>query len=734
MNQIESLLTEAVTSPSRPFAFFVGAGISIASGLPNFSSFSEHIIQSVTSHSFPPAETELLAKQLRPEVIIQVLIGKFGNRILDFYKYLESRNPNPNHYFLAQALKSGHHVFTTNVDNLIELACENIGFHPQICISNDEFQTMLEADILAVPSITGPGCLCKLHGSIDSTKRGRKKYESIQFSLNQVGNGLTPAKQAVLIEVLKNLDIFFMGYSGCDHFSVQPILRSTQSNMTAYWLQYDNSLPFVESDIRSFDYQRDSEIEKLAHRRYHEVNWELISVNEVLGNRNTAHKWHGDTSAFIKNILDTAGIPIPPVRYMRRKAPHPTWVSKISDFDACMSVAMLYYQARVMASAEDWCTVATRKAVDAKQTGEAFRLLGEIHEMASTHQKYVEALTMLEHAFASFTAYGTIDLAIDTKLEEANVLRRDRRYCEALDILNYARNLLDQNTHLKPTFEHWARSRLHRLYALTLGLSGQDTIGTGLNSGLLSAVQHCDTAIKHSDAVGDISGKAAALNAKGLILHELAIHELTIHPIDILQTAEDVLNSALELHSRIGDARACFQQCRNLGLVHSSLSRLDSANRQDWLTKALENYTNGEEYLKQLLEERIPGEIREVRFRRGDLLLQSGALADAERLLDALQVEREHNDEWHDEARTLQLLLRVKPEPSKSRRRIERLIAIYISVLQSDQRKGIYKQDGRKQTNRRDILAEARTIALKLNFMHLVDQIDNISIELDNLA
>jgi len=729
-SQIENILTEAVTSPSRPFAFFVGAGISMASGLPNFLSFSRHMIQSVTPHSFPPAEAELLAQQLRPEIIIQVLIGKFGNRILDFYKYLESRKPNPNHYFLAHALKSGHHVFTTNVDNLIELACEKIIFHPQICISNDEFQTMLESDILAAPSITGSGCLYKLHGSIDSTKRDRKKYESIQFSLNQVGSGLTPAKQAILIQTLKNLDIFFMGYSSCDHFSVQPILRSTKSNMTACWLQYDNCLPFVESDIRSFDYQRDSEIEKLATHRFHEVNWELISVNEVLGNRNTAHKWHGDTSAFIKNILDTAKIPISPVRYTKPRPPFPTWLSTISDFDACMSAAMLYYQARVMASAEDWCTLATHKAVDAKQIGEAFRLLGEIHEMASTHQKYVEAFDILEHAFASFTAYGATDLAIDTKLEQANVLRRDRRYCEALDILDYARDLLEQNTRLKPTFEHLARSRLHRLYALTLGLSGQDIIGTGL----LSAVQQCDTAIKHSDKVGDISGKAAALNAKGLILHELAIQELTIHPIDILQTAEDVLNSALELHSRIGDARACFQQCRNLGLVHSSLSRLDSANRQDWLTKALEDYANGEEYLKQLLEERIPGEIREVRFRRGDLLLQSGALADAERLLDALQVEREHNDEWHDEARTLQLLLRANSEPSKSYHRIERIIAIYISVLHSDQKKGIYKQDGRKQTNRCDILAEARTIALKLNFMHLVNQIDNISIELDNIA
>ena len=82
----------------------------------------------------------------------------------------------------------------------------------------------------------------------------------------------------------------------------------------------------------------------------------------------------------------------------------------------------------------------------------------------------------------------------------------------------------------------------------------------------------------------------------------------------------------------------------------------------------------------------------------------------------------------------MQLLLRAESELSESRYRIERIIAIYISVLHSNQKKDAYKQDGRKQTNRREILAEARTIALKLNFMRLVDQIDNISIELDNLT
>jgi tetratricopeptide (TPR) repeat protein len=731
-SKIESLLIEAVTSPSKPYVFFVGAGISIASGLPTFFSFGRHIIKSVTPHDFPPDEADLITNQLRPEVLIHVLIGKFGNRILEFYKWLENRNPNPNHYFLAQALKSGHHVFTTNVDNLIEQACENLQFYPKICISNDDFQAILDEKILDISNITGPGCLFKLHGSIELKKRGRKKYESIQFSLNQVGSGLTSGKQAVLAQALKIFDIFFMGYSGCDHFSVQPILRSTKSNNTVYWLQYDGhlSLPFVESDIQSFGAQRDSEIGKLATKRYPEANWELISVNEILKSRDNAHKWHGDTSDFIKNILYYSRIPTQPISNKRRKAPLPNWLSSISDFDRCMSAAILYHQARIMLNAEYWCKEAIHKAVNTKQRGEAYRLLGEIHEIASTHQKYIEASNMLENAFDLFITDGVIDLAIDTKLEEANVLRRDKRYREALDILDYVQVLMQQNIHrLKPNFDHWARSKLHRLYALTLGLSGKDIKGTLPSSGQLSAIQHCDIAIVHSDKVGDISGKASALNAKGLILHELANRN-----IDVLKASEGALNSALELNSRIGDARACFQQCRNLGLVHSSLSRLDSANRQDWLTKAMQDYTNAEEYLKQMHEELIPGEIREVRFRRGELLLQSGAFADAENLLDALRVEREEDDEWHEEARTLQLLLRVNHEPSKSRFRIERIIEIYTSVLHSDKRKSAYIQDGRKQTNRREILDEARTLSQNLGLMHLVDKIDKISIEFDKLS
>lgn len=107
-------------------AFFVGAGISINSGLPNFWAFGKHIIDSVTGrlvvdeeilrgNVLTDAEVISLVNELRPEVLLQALFDEFGERVFDFYDWLECDEPNPNHEFLARAIETGHLVFTPNV-------------------------------------------------------------------------------------------------------------------------------------------------------------------------------------------------------------------------------------------------------------------------------------------------------------------------------------------------------------------------------------------------------------------------------------------------------------------------------------------------------------------------------------------------------------------------------------------------------------------------------------------
>src|SRR6266571_1388027 len=126
-------LKSALARPKRPIAFFAGAGISIDSGLPNFWSFSTHVIRCTTgyleqngvnvrSSILSTKDEELLANRLRPEVLLQVLSEGFGSRLFKFYEWLDCTTPNPNHEFLARAIRAGHCVFTTNIDCLIETA------------------------------------------------------------------------------------------------------------------------------------------------------------------------------------------------------------------------------------------------------------------------------------------------------------------------------------------------------------------------------------------------------------------------------------------------------------------------------------------------------------------------------------------------------------------------------------------------------------------------------------
>ena len=161
----------------------------------------------------------LITERLRPEVLLQVIEQVHGNNSLKFYSSLDSGIPNSNHYFLALALLKGHCVFTTNVDTLIEKACENIGIECTPIFYEKHYR-----DFLNKQPIDFSSQLFKLHGSIEPNKVGLSKYKSIRFTLNRVGLGLREYTRKTLSTCLKERDFIFLGYSGNDHFSVHPEL------------------------------------------------------------------------------------------------------------------------------------------------------------------------------------------------------------------------------------------------------------------------------------------------------------------------------------------------------------------------------------------------------------------------------------------------------------------------------------------------------------------------------
>ena len=150
---------------SSKMAFFVGAGISVPapSRLPNFQQLSQNVIQDIVGDVLEKREIDFLSRNLRPEVILQIAVEELGLKVLRSLQMLISHKPNPDHFFLAEAIRLGNWVFTTNTDNLIEEAGKLMHIEIKRCYEDRHFEEF-EKSLSAGGNMAG--CLFKLHGTI----------------------------------------------------------------------------------------------------------------------------------------------------------------------------------------------------------------------------------------------------------------------------------------------------------------------------------------------------------------------------------------------------------------------------------------------------------------------------------------------------------------------------------------------------------------------------------------
>ena len=272
-------------------AFFVGAGISRPSRLPLFKELSKKALRLITENRLPDTEYEFLSENIRPEVIFQMAVSELGTKVLCdiIVKGFCGHRPNPNHFFLAEAIRMGNWVFTTNYDDLIEQACGEKGVTYERCTHESHFEKFVKKYIKTGGKL--PSALFKLHGSMED-------LNTIQASLRQVGRGLSEFKRELLAYFLQNFDFCFLGCSCLDDFSVYPILLNTESEKYIYWLFH------TEGAIGEGVWGK----ERLQHQRKEEENRppdkrdrRIINVNSFLLKRKNFLKLVGDSSEFLKD-------------------------------------------------------------------------------------------------------------------------------------------------------------------------------------------------------------------------------------------------------------------------------------------------------------------------------------------------------------------------------------------------------------------------------------------------
>jgi hypothetical protein len=105
------------------FTFLAGAGCSINS--PSCLPAGYAMMEAIIDHACDKSESEgilelMKSGNLRFESLVEIIRDQLDEKLvlIDYYGICDK--PNIQHFFLAEMIKKGHFVMTTNFDHLIE--------------------------------------------------------------------------------------------------------------------------------------------------------------------------------------------------------------------------------------------------------------------------------------------------------------------------------------------------------------------------------------------------------------------------------------------------------------------------------------------------------------------------------------------------------------------------------------------------------------------------------------
>ncbi|MCK4735878.1 MAG: tetratricopeptide repeat protein [Methanophagales archaeon] len=235
-------ILESVLQQRPSIAVLAGAGISVSlpTGLPKAKEFMEETINIlVDSEDSRQYFIDQLAcnrndqKGLRFESFIEVLQNTCDPGLDILNLFIQPVTPNRNHLLLANLIKIGHTIFTTNFDTMIEQACLTLNITCKPIFDEQGFGEFMHSEI-RYP-------LIKLHGTVSG--RGASGKHSIRATLREIARDgyqleRNPVKQKILSRILAERDLIIMGYSGGDDYDIVPLLQTIASKRFLIWIAH----------------------------------------------------------------------------------------------------------------------------------------------------------------------------------------------------------------------------------------------------------------------------------------------------------------------------------------------------------------------------------------------------------------------------------------------------------------------------------------------------------------
>ncbi len=249
MLELEKFLTE-IFGKEEKLVFLIGSGCS--TDAPSSLADGRAVVESIINYICAESEIEQLLelKDLKFETLTEILYNQLDPelKVLDYFGLCEK--PNFQHFFLADMIKRGNLILTTNFDSLIEHALiqSNINKNSIFPIINEQdYQKYTE-----IQQIFDKGLfpVIKLHGSIKNIISGKNIKKYLISLVDRIGSKMSevslfqiePYKQTLIEKVLKDKIIIIMGYSGLNDFDILPILKEINSFKKIIWINHINHI------------------------------------------------------------------------------------------------------------------------------------------------------------------------------------------------------------------------------------------------------------------------------------------------------------------------------------------------------------------------------------------------------------------------------------------------------------------------------------------------------------
>jgi len=311
--KLTNLTIKDLFTNKAKLTFLAGAGCSIDA--PSCLPAGRAIMEAIVKYSCAKSEIEIILElvengKLRFEQLVEIIRDTIDPnlKIIDYYDQCDK--PNLQHFFLAEMIKKGHFVMTTNFDFLIEYALlqSNIPEKEIIpVITKKDFENYKSPSDLFNQ---GKKTVYKIHGSTKNIITGESTKETLKTTIQSLGLGkegmnifqVESFKRPLFNNISDDRSLVAIGYSGSDDFDIIPTLKVLKNLQNVIWIYHSKNIEIGKEKIYEIDASTNQSLNKLDNniRKVTQMLYEIWRMNNVV------HVYRVDinTMIMVKELLD----------------------------------------------------------------------------------------------------------------------------------------------------------------------------------------------------------------------------------------------------------------------------------------------------------------------------------------------------------------------------------------------------------------------------------------------